>query len=1273
MAKKKYADGGQPGPKKPKPIVVSSPNDPKLRAYNDSLKLYNFTKDDINKIREIRKAHPAGGTEAQTAWADYADMRAKSKSYIGVEKAYYNLNKLNKKYPAGDMDFLYNSQGKPDATNSATAYKKPVQPVVYQKPQQTPYSKAEQKLRKSGQDNPHTWEDKDGKVWQTQDPQGYNYKPRPQFDATIPPPGYNKKYPPIYVTNPKDPRIWRYAPEGNQYLYKVPPERKDYPLADLNRLKAHGKATITPGVAMADPEPQGQYLYGPSNSVIGIYDDKGNVTPYNRPDQRGKVNKADLEMLDNPESMKKYVQTKGLKMKKGGNIAPHKHSLGDTEVKGEKMTKKQKAFFQDICDGATMKKKAWGGPIPVNPFPNGFKVPGNGIQSIPADPNNPLWSNAPALGDPNVSAPVDIYRDQRIPNANYQPNNAPPGGFLNNNMTPVTNNKPAAAMKSPEEAIATPPNMTPQNKPKKQKSFGNALGGKTGADSIPGQIAGATLQVLDNIIQEKDRPKNMYLRPEDLPTYNPHPYGVLNSQGQGSQAISKNGKNIKGKKAFWGALIGAVAGGGGAAAAGGAGAAGAAAGTTAAVGTAGAVAAIPSAIDTSAGAARAASTATNPALTGGGTAVQQAAPAAKGIKGAFEKPIRQTTEAIQATLQDTIDFTKMISQMRETNVDPANVQQANYAKLNQVEAQNLQRMYQPSMAKGGNVKGNGSGLVTYEGGSAPKESSNMFDGGTHMFQGDSHSEGGIKSSYMGTPFEAEGGEPFSVIGDKGVVFGKLINPLTGRQYKKDAKEIMKKEQKTEDFLVKGIKLVHEKDPYNKFERLAFNAGYATMIGAATKQKQLAASKEHLSDMQKAHLQLLGEEPEVAEKGKEINPLDPYPGDRKNKSNKSKYSKAEWEDYARKIGYTGDMKKNDEFQRYVWNHEKYGPIAQRVHGVLGSAPDAKGMPKTGRYDDGLLGHRWDQIIDEINFPQAKPSLPQVNLSTKPGNTLTPFTPYKRPALDPGPEKDNPYPFQNPEEYPMSKLKNKMNPLQFTGEIAGLLDRPEPVKAQLYTPELYTPYQVSFQDRINEQNSTFNAIQKSLAYDPTSLATLAAQKYTANDSVKAEEFRVNQGIANDVINKNNSLLNDAKLKNLNIIDNQYVRQSTAKSITKQNKFNALSSISSKVLQNKAETNLLNTYRNLFPHYGFDKDFKAVKEGAPGSEYLSFNGPIAAPEPSGRTVTSYDPNGKKKGSRITTLSDSERELEELRITEQKRKLGLLPKLFQGKNGAIIKKYKE
>lgn len=1043
----------------------------------------------------------------------------------------------------------------------------------------------------------------------------------------------------------KNAKKWHKGEEGLQVLFEEGPSKKAKKKMNKEILNNYG---IYNGIV----DENGKFIDNPSE--IETIKTMINYMKHNNPDSN--IYRSPFQHHSiTPQPILPIAEH-------GGSISSKKAKeiLHDGTAHGKKLTTKQRKFF------GAMSNKAQTG-LNVGPGP----------QFPTADPNM-LWTTAKALGDPNVTAPVDPNR-LVFPNTNNVATNAPAGGYLNNNMTPVTSNQPSSGKLpmpnvSPVSSEGMAPNRTqaqnlnpavPQGpasqKKKKNMDFGNALGGKTGFDSLPGQIAGASLQILNNVIQERDRPKNLYIRPEDLPTYNPHPYGVLNSQGQGSQAISRKGKTITPKKAFWGALIGAAGGvgGGAAAAAGSAATAGATAGVAA--GTTGAATAGTSALG-------AASTAT------------QAAGQAKGLKGHWEKPFRQTAEAIKGTLQDAMDFTKMISIMRDTGVDPANVQQPNYARMEQINQNNLNQMYK--MDHGGNISMNdNSGLITYEGGHAPKESFNMFDGGTHMFKGDSHENGGIKSAFMGVPFEAEGGEPFAILDNKGVVFGKLTNPITGRQYKTDATAIMKKEKKVSKYLDLGLELVHSKNPYDPYERLAFNSGVAMMKGATSKQAELTASKKHLAEMQKAHLDLMGEKSEIsrygntiADEGIEVGPEDikPHPGDKKVKWNKSKYSQAEWEALATKLGYDYKKGNNKDFQRFIWN-SKYGDIAKQMHKQYG-------MPRAGRYDDGYLGRRWDAVYEAINkdLTGYGERLPMPNVER-----YSPTPNYKHSTIkdivtSPSNLPAESYKFTPVEPYSPSKLKNPLSPLQFMGEAAGLLDRPDAVKAQLYQPDLFTPYQVSFQDRINEQNATFNAIQKSLTDNPTALATLAANKYTANDSVKGEEFRVNQGIANDIMNKNVNLLNDAKLKNLGIIDTQYVRQNQAKSITKQNRINALNSISAKILQNKAETNELNTYRNLFPHYGFNKDYQVVKEGPGGQEYLNWNS-INPGANSNKTTISYDAKGNKKGSKVTIDTPEKQRLEEIQLFQAERKNAGLPativplKKNFGKNGLIIKKYRE
>ena len=150
--------------------------------------------------------------------------------------------------------------------------------------------------------------------------------------------------------------------------------------------------------------------------------------------------------------------------------------------------------------------------------------------------------------------------------------------------------------------------------------------------------------------------------------------------------------------------------------------------------------------------------------------------------------------------------------------------------------------------------------------------------------------------------------------------------------------------------------------------------------------------------------------------------------------------------------------------------------------------------------------------------------------------------------------------------------------------------EPVQAQLYRPELGTPYDISLQDQMNANQADFNAIQRQQGYNPEALATLAAQKYKANSSVLGEQFRLNQAEKQRVYEGNRAVLNDAQLKNLGILDTQFVRQETAKSRTKDVAQAAISSMADKIAKNKLENRTLGIYENLY-NYRFDKSGRAV----------------------------------------------------------------------------------
>ena len=159
---------------------------------------------------------------------------------------------------------------------------------------------------------------------------------------------------------------------------------------------------------------------------------------------------------------------------------------------------------------------------------------------------------------------------------------------------------------------------------------------------------------------------------------------------------------------------------------------------------------------------------------------------------------------------------------------------------------------------------------------------------------------------------------------------------------------------------------------------------------------------------------------------------------------------------------------------------------------------------------------------------------------------------------------------------------MDPEAFTGEMFALAtNQLEPVKAQKFVPYLTQGIQISLQDQMNEVTAQTRAAERMARGNPEALAMIAAQAYDAKNKIKGEEFRLNQGEKQRVAETNRQVLNEANKMNLGIMDEQYVRQQTAKSKTKEQARVALSSISDKILKNKFENKELGVYENL---YGF-----------------------------------------------------------------------------------------
>lgn len=313
----------------------------------------------------------------------------------------------------------------------------------------------------------------------------------------------------------------------------------------------------------------------------------------------------------------------------------------------------------------------------------------------------------------------------------------------------------------------------------------------------------------------------------------------------------------------------------------------------------------------------------------------------------------------------------------------------------------------------------------------------------------------------------------------------------------------------------------------------------------------------------------------------------------------------------------------------------------------------GSPSRGSLINGPIDRK---TMEEVVITGRNPyRVPVPNIPDQPwSNGIK--NPYLNNAPSPvasTPQNTTDFTINPPQNYNVGTDAEPFNYTQIIPELyAAATNRIEPVVAQRFTPELQQPFNVSFQDRRNLANSNFRAISQRLQGNPNALATLAAQKYEADNQINAEEFRINQGIQNDVINKNTQLLNDAQVKNLQIADTQYVRQAQAKSNTKAVNQNVLNSISDKLAKHSLENRTLQTYENLYPNFRFGDNYQAQHVGARGEEFINFGGASSNDNPFTSKSQYKDKMGNVTKTVENTPSPVRQRLEEDKLIQSRNK---------------------
>lgn len=312
-------------------------------------------------------------------------------------------------------------------------------------------------------------------------------------------------------------------------------------------------------------------------------------------------------------------------------------------------------------------------------------------------------------------------------------------------------------------------------------------------------------------------------------------------------------------------------------------------------------------------------------------------------------------------------------------------------------------------------------------------------------------------------------------------------------------------------------------------------------------------------------------------------------------------------------------------RAAFMPEAYAPIDMRN--------DVKNIPHTP-YDGTFVQKR-----------DVPPTYSEDVMSTSSSNTSTKDNKKSNTWKDAAVFASSMMPFLRPSN------QEPLDPNQLMGEMYALSNNQlEPVQAQLYNPQLTQPYEISLQDQLNANQSDFNAMQRQLGNNPEALAALAAQKYAANAQVLGTQFRANQAEKARAYEANRQTMNEAQRANLGILDQQFQRQSMARSKTKQEAQTALQSIAAKIAQNNLSNRTLGVYENMY-NYRY----------APGGQAYNMNAPYSFNIPEvGTGARSTSDIALTEAERLQALADAQK------IKEANAKTK------KGRNGAIVKAIK-
>lgn len=580
-----------------------------------------------------------------------------------------------------------------------------------------------------------------------------------------------------------------------------------------------------------------------------------------------------------------------------------------------------------------------------------------------------------------------------------------------------------------------------------------------------------------------------------------------------------------------------------------------------------------------------------------------------------------------------------------------------------------------------------------------------------------YGEGGKMSDYAeyGTEqadadVEVEKGEPAAEMidpetGDKNmVVWGNLKIPnqflseigdpkAKGKKFKNYIADLAKQEAKHNKTIEKNLAIIDSMDDITSFDQMRFLSANANINGANMKLKGIADKKINTTSVQNAINEAAEEhglDADALSKGKfkmdknAMNEAAKWGKTIRKAQNGDKYKIKGQQ--AGSIDYNPiEQSQDEDMWKTIPNYEKIwkpkvdealsdskraDDIIKSIEGYTGQdAKDVINIIKKQKTRAGKIAkiqelgtdfkvgpyhNILNQVIDQtapkstpVTPPVTVPDVPQVPGTPAKPPYHYPITPYKGSKLMDAYGQILPYIRPTNQE--------PLDPTQMYGEMYALsTNQQDPVQAKLYNPLLEQPYDISLQDQLNANQSDFNAIQRQTGYNPSATATLAAQKYAANSNVLGNQFRANQENRAGAYNRNRGTLNDAQLKNLGILDQQMVRQATAKSRTKEVGQAALNSISDKIMKQKLANRTLGVYENLY-NYRFDKQGRAINMNAPYQPNIPNVLPVY--DNQGNIVGYQQTNNKTSNNKTSTAPNVQQQLATVNAANTAQDQGYIP----------------